>query len=230
MLLIVICNNSSESHNFTLNRQDFVRTWRNKRNNKFLTNHKSARILMCKQAKFALFAITLGILWTHAKLYLCHSNILIQWRYGWVDGAESTSQWQNFVCNLLHEYYPFQDFPMQSSFRCLKNSICLICFVALNKFRRGGGHEWTSATLSIDISMYWKIGRLTDQPHYRQLWSIRKCRPHIRIHNEWLWKMAVVSGCHIREISFKCVWVFATRLRRLPFPIGKLWYLFATAP
>lgn len=173
---------------------------------------------MCKRPNFVLFAIifdgcTLG---NKAKTYLFDFEHL--------DTLSRIRDWKRWDGKVFFEIYFHRIFPISKDFQfqpffvpLFKHDIIIVTVWMVCK----PGHPfvvcWTHrmkayhfhCAFTNDISMYWKIVRLTITAYYRKLLALVKqltvtyshthIHIHIRIHKDLPWKMNIVLASQITE-------------------------------
>lgn len=170
---------------------------------------------MCKRPNFVLFAIifdgcTLG---NKAKTYLFDFEHL--------DTLSRIRDWKRwdgkvFFEIYFHRIFPIEDFQFQAFFVPLFEHDIIIVTVWMGckpGHPSDAPHESISLPLwfTNDISMYWKIARLTITAYYRKLLALVKqltvtyshihihIHIYIRIHKDLPWKMNIVLASQITE-------------------------------
>lgn len=166
---------------------------------------------MCKRPNFVLFAIifdgcTLG---NKAKTYL--------FEFEHLDTLSRIRDWERWDGKVFFEFYfhrifPIEDFQFQTLFVPLfkhDNIIVTVWMACKLGHPLDASHESISLPLwfTNDISMYWKIVRLTITAYYRKLLTLVKqltvtyshIHIHIRIHKDLPWKMNIVLASQIAE-------------------------------
>lgn len=154
----------------------------------------------------------MGVLWeTKRKLIYLILNILILCLEFGIGNVEMGKFSLKFI---FIEYSPLKTFNFKRFLsRCSNTTLLLLQF----EWHVSSGIHWTHrmkayhfhCAFTNDISMYWKIVRLTITAYYRKLLALVKqltvtyshthIHIHIRIHKDLPWKMNIVLASQITE-------------------------------